>query len=73
MEFKSEQYLTRLFDAYVENPGLLPEHVLNGRGQESVPRLICDHISGMTDRYAISEYRKLFDPDPDERDRGGEL
>ena len=72
MEFKSAQYLTRLFEAYLENPGLLPEQVLSGHDGKSIHRLICDHISGMTDRYAISEYRKLFDPDPDERDRVGE-
>ncbi|MBT6661860.1 MAG: hypothetical protein HOB58_01715, partial [Nitrospina sp.] len=23
---------------------------------------ICDYISGMTDRYAISEYKKLYSP-----------
>ncbi|MHA2219525.1 MAG: deoxyguanosinetriphosphate triphosphohydrolase, partial [Candidatus Hodarchaeales archaeon] len=25
-------------------------------------RLICDYIAGMTDRYALDEYKKLFDP-----------
>jgi dGTPase len=25
-------------------------------------RAICDHIAGMTDRFALDEYKKLFDP-----------
>jgi dGTPase len=25
-------------------------------------RTICDYIAGMTDRFAIDEHRKLFDP-----------
>jgi dGTPase len=25
-------------------------------------RAICDYIAGMTDRYALDEHRRLFDP-----------
>jgi dGTPase len=25
--------------------------------------VVCDYIAGMTDRYALDEYRKLFDPE----------
>jgi dGTPase len=25
-------------------------------------RVICDYIAGMTDRYALDEYKKLFEP-----------
>tara|TARA_B100000686_G_scaffold254581_1_gene265859 strand:- start:688 stop:1878 length:1191 start_codon:yes stop_codon:yes gene_type:complete len=71
MEFKSERYLTRLFEAYLQNPGFLTEPV--GKSDETKYRVICDTISSMTDRHAISEYRKLFDPDPEERDWAGEL
>ena len=73
MEFKSEQYLTKLFEAYLEKPMLLPPPAFQGREDDNKYRLICDTISSMTDRHAISEYRKLFDPDPDERDWGWEL
>ena len=68
MEFKSEQYLSRLFEAYLQKPGLLPEPVWRGQEGKDRYRAICDVISNMTDRHAISEYRKLFDPDPEERD-----
>jgi len=32
------------------------------RGDAAVARVVADYISGMTDRYAIGEYRKMFDP-----------
>jgi len=28
----------------------------------SLHRVVCDYIAGMTDRYALQEYAKLFDP-----------
>ena len=31
-------------------------------GKEDTPRVVCDYIAGMTDRYALDEHRKLFDP-----------
>ncbi|MFQ5674175.1 MAG: deoxyguanosinetriphosphate triphosphohydrolase [Nitrospinales bacterium] len=66
MEFKAGMYLTRLFEAYGQKPDLLPVSVLRNRRDEAKERLICDYISGMTDRYAISEFRKLFSPDENE-------
>ena len=26
-------------------------------------RIVCDYISGMTDAYALTNYKRLFDPD----------
>ncbi len=63
LEFKAELYLTKLFDAYTRIPQLLPESVLKNEHQGSLPRRICDYISGMTDRSSIDEYRKLYSPD----------
>ena len=31
--------------------------------RDGVYRTICDYIAGMTDRYAVREYSRLFDPD----------
>jgi dGTPase len=50
-----------LFGAYSADNTLLPpgsQSVLAERGA----RAIGDHIAGMTDRYAISEHRRLFGP-----------
>ena len=60
MEFKAEMYLQRLFEAYNRKPELLPMSVLNNPQNEKKERLICDYISGMTDRYAINQFKSLF-------------
>jgi dGTPase len=62
MEFKSEICLTGLFKVFTSNPMLLPESVQREGSYDSLQRRICDYISGMTDRYAISEYEKLYSP-----------
>ncbi|GJL79371.1 MAG: deoxyguanosinetriphosphate triphosphohydrolase-like protein [Nitrospinaceae bacterium] len=66
MEFKAELYLTEIFKAYKKMPVLLPDSSGPQTSDASLERKICDYVSGMTDRYAISEYKKLFTPD--ERD-----
>jgi dGTPase len=63
MEFKADLFLNKLFQAYSERKGLLPASVLESTNNDSHERRICDYISGMTDRYAIGEYKKLFDPE----------
>jgi len=30
--------------------------------KRSLERTICDYIAGMTDRFAVEEHQKLFDP-----------
>jgi dGTPase len=65
MSTKAHKLLTELFQAYLSEPLQLP-HEIQGRirhGPDSLHRVICDYIAGMTDRYAISEHRKLFDPE----------
>jgi dGTPase len=62
MQVKAERILTDLFNAYRVEPAILPEHVqalVQARGLE---RTICDYIAGMTDRYAVEEHQKLFNP-----------
>ena len=60
---KSKRMLTRLFEAYLESPVQLPEEVQARIGGEDVlERVICDYMAGMTDRFALEEYRKMFDP-----------
>jgi dGTPase len=62
MAVKAERIIGDLFRGYQSDPEMLPEHVqglLNERGLE---RTICDYIAGMTDRYAVEEHQKLFDP-----------
>lgn len=63
MKAKAERLITELFNAYLENPRLLPEKYQRRMQGELPQRVICDYIAGMTDRYAIEEYKRLFDPD----------
>lgn len=62
MEFKAELRLKGIFEAYTKMPGLLPERVQKN-SQWALERRICDYVSGMTDRYAINEYKNLYSAD----------
>ena len=61
---RAEEIVRDLFARYNADPGSLPEDwreafmPLDGRGRA---RLACDFLAGQTDRYAIAEYRRLFD------------
>ncbi len=62
MSVKAEHILTNLFNRYQQEPTVLPGHVQNKTAEIGLERTICDYIAGMTDRYAIEEHQKLFDP-----------
>lgn len=64
MTQKADRIMTALFEVYMAEPRQVPPHVLRraGEASESVPRAISDYIAGMTDRFALDEYKKLFDP-----------
>ncbi|HUY38569.1 MAG TPA: deoxyguanosinetriphosphate triphosphohydrolase [Candidatus Binataceae bacterium] len=65
MTQKAGRVLARLFETYMAEPRQMPAHVL-ARAEhdgEPIPRVVADYIAGMTDRFALDEYRKLFDPD----------
>ena len=65
MTEKAGRVLARLFETYMAAPRQSPEHVLSRVNKDGEPlaRVIADYIAGMTDRFALDEYRKLFDPD----------
>ncbi|KPJ58152.1 MAG: deoxyguanosinetriphosphate triphosphohydrolase [Deltaproteobacteria bacterium DG_8] len=62
MRVKAERYVTLLFETYRDNPSLLPQRYIERMVSEEKERVICDYIAGMTDRYALDEYKKLFEP-----------
>ena len=54
-----------LFDLFIVEPDLLPKHLFektNGPETFETARVVCDYISAMTDTYAISEHKKLYQP-----------
>ena len=62
MSVKAKRFIKELFEAYAENPRQLPSETQGRIDKEGVRRAVCDYIAGMTDRYALDEYKKLFDP-----------
>jgi len=65
MTEKAGRVLARLFETYMAEPRQMPEHILKRAEQDNEPiaRVVADYVAGMTDRFALDEYRKLFDPD----------
>ncbi len=63
MEEKARRIIRDIFNAYRTRPEQLPASILETAEEgEPIERALCDHIAGMTDRYAMEEYDKLFDP-----------
>ena len=60
MAAKSEIIVTELFNIYQANPKTLPTEVQESIPERGLERTICDYIAGMTDRFAIDEYKRLF-------------
>ncbi|MCD6289224.1 MAG: deoxyguanosinetriphosphate triphosphohydrolase [Anaerolineae bacterium] len=65
MTQKARRLLSDLFYAYIEEPAQLPDDTRARIEEEpeGLYRVVCDYIAGMTDRYALDEHRKLFDPE----------
>jgi dGTPase len=69
MTAKARRVISELFDAFLSDEKLLPPEHREPAGQKryaskeiSRARAVADYIAGMTDRYAILEHRRLFDP-----------
>ena len=62
MQLKAERIITALFGAYIGEPRQLPYEEQAKLAYRSLHRVVCDYIAGMTDRFALQEYAKLFDP-----------
>lgn len=61
-EGKAKEMLGLLFEYFVAHPDQMPELYRRNAEEEGVKRCVCDFISGMTDRYAIETFKKLFIP-----------
>jgi dGTPase len=69
MSAKAGRTLTALFEAFLDDPRLLPEDAQQqaallekASGKDGRARVVADYIAGMTDRYAITEYERTFNP-----------
>jgi dGTPase len=69
MTSKAQRVIREMFETFFSRPELLPsEHHLAAQqlearsGEAGRARAVADYIAGMTDRYAIMEHERLFDP-----------
>ena len=69
MSHKAGNVINKLFDAMLNDLRLMPPEYRNKAQQEEShsgdsgrARIVSDYIAGMTDRYAIKEYKRIFDP-----------
>jgi dGTPase len=70
MTAKADRIVSSLFEAFMNDELLLPpdyqakiRRLANGGGDIAArARVVADYIAGMTDRYAIGEFERLFDP-----------
>lgn len=61
MTSKARRIVTDLFDIFLSGPQLLPpDYQIEESDLNAQARRVADYIAGMTDRYAMREYRKLF-------------
>lgn len=62
MSDKACRFINQLFNVYVKKPELISKNRLKLLRKDGKFRVICDYIAGMTDRFALDEYKKLFYP-----------
>jgi len=62
MSEKAYRYLRELFEAYVREPAQLPPEVQSHVEKRGLHRAVADYLAGITDRYALTEWQRLFDP-----------
>ncbi|MCB9430479.1 MAG: deoxyguanosinetriphosphate triphosphohydrolase [Ardenticatenaceae bacterium] len=62
MQMKAERFISEIFNAYTKEPKMLPSETQKQLATTSLPRVVTDYIAGMTDRYALDEWEKLFNP-----------
>ena len=68
MSMKAQRIVKDLFDVFFNTPPALPHDTQRrieeqGGGESERARLVGDYVAGMTDRFAIAEYRRLFTVD----------
>jgi dGTPase len=65
MTAKARRIIRDLFDVYLRNPKQLPYSVYARDRKFTTSQkyaIICNYIASMTDRFALDEHKRLFDP-----------
>ena len=71
MTSKAKRVVTDLFNLFMSETNTLPDewqssggHGIDTLSEDQKARVIADYIASMTDRYAILEHERLFEPGP---------
>jgi dGTPase len=59
---KAEHILTNLFKAFCSRPSMMPANHQARIERVGLERAVCDYVAGMTDRFAMEEFNRLFEP-----------
>ncbi|MBQ8283976.1 MAG: deoxyguanosinetriphosphate triphosphohydrolase [Clostridia bacterium] len=59
---RSQRMLSQMFAYFMEHVDKLPKGYLRLLDNDGKEQVVCDYLSGMTDRYAISVFESLFIP-----------
>lgn len=65
MTTKAKRVIRDLFDVYIKNPKQLPYNIYSRKEKFSEAQkyeIIGNYIASMTDRFALDEHKRLFDP-----------
>ena len=54
----AERVVTELFAFWMQNPSALPPNYQEKAREDSLPRVVCDYIAGMTDHFIFEQYEK---------------
>lgn len=62
MQKRAEQFIHQMFESFIAEPRQLPLEYQAQLANGDIYRVVADYIASMTDRSALLEYRRLFDP-----------
>ena len=65
MTSKARRILNELFDVYLDNPKQLPYDIYDrsrNYSEKEKHMVVCNYIAAMTDRAALDEYKRFFEP-----------
>ena len=61
-EVKARRIIQELYKYYMRHPEKLPSDFLPQLDLEGMPRVVCDYVAGMTDKYAVYKFEEIFVP-----------
>jgi dGTPase len=62
MTHKGQVMVRQMFEQYCSHPETMPTRYRQRAESSGLQQTVCDYLAGMTDRYALEEYARLFQP-----------